>query len=58
MFDYDRAWSFRSHVAVLADKDSTTVAAMDTNGDEDSDKEDLSAPVKRRRVVLIDEEED
>lgn len=64
VFDYDTAWfihfisSFCSHVAVFADKDSATAAAMDTNGDEDSDKEDISAPVKRRRVVLIEEEEE
>uniref|UniRef100_A0A673BF00 Timeless circadian clock n=1 Tax=Sphaeramia orbicularis TaxID=375764 RepID=A0A673BF00_9TELE len=39
--------------------DSTTVMAMDTSGDIDSDGEDISAPVKRKRkMVLIDEEDD
>jgi len=35
------------------------VKDVDTNGDADSDREDISAPVKRRRkMVLIDEEEE
>lgn len=38
--------------------DSTAAMATDTNGDADSDREDISAPVKRRRMVLSDEEED
>lgn len=39
--------------------DSTTAGDMDTNGYADSDREDISAPVKRRRkMVLIDEEDD
>ncbi|CAK6955724.1 protein timeless homolog [Scomber scombrus] len=38
---------------------STAVMDLDKNDDADSDKEDISAPVKRRRkMVLIDEEED
>lgn len=33
--------------------------AMETNDGPDSDREDISAPVKRRRkLVLIDEDED
>ncbi|XP_038553414.1 protein timeless homolog [Micropterus salmoides] len=56
----------RSRRSVLDDDDheeneddSTTALHMDTNGDADSDTEDISAPVKRRRkMVLIDEEED
>ncbi|XP_072238481.1 protein timeless homolog [Leuresthes tenuis] len=39
--------------------DSSPVKDVDTNGDADSDREDISAPVKRRRkMVLIDEEEE
>ncbi|KAM4588760.1 protein timeless homolog isoform 1-T2 [Odontesthes bonariensis] len=39
--------------------DSSPVKDVDTNGDADSDGEDISAPVKRRRkMVLIDEEEE
>ncbi|KAF7659770.1 hypothetical protein LDENG_00293260 [Lucifuga dentata] len=39
--------------------DSTISMNVDKNGDADSDGEDISAPVKRRRkMVLIDEEED
>ncbi|XP_053172566.1 protein timeless homolog [Scomber japonicus] len=38
---------------------STAAMDLDKNDDADSDKEDISAPVKRRRkMVLIDEEED
>ncbi|XP_051931350.1 protein timeless homolog [Hippocampus zosterae] len=38
---------------------STTVMDTHTNGDADSDEEDVSAPVKRRRkMVLIDEDEE
>ncbi|KAM9859043.1 protein timeless homolog [Aulostomus maculatus] len=38
---------------------SPTVMDLDENGQADSDQEDISAPVKRRRkMVLIDEEED
>ncbi|XP_059185368.1 protein timeless homolog isoform X2 [Centropristis striata] len=42
-------------------EDNSTTAAdnMEINGDADSDREDVSAPVKRRRkMVLIDEEDD
>lgn len=50
---------FGSHITVFTEDDSTTALHMDTNGDADSDTEDISAPVKRRRkMVLIDEEED
>lgn len=43
---------------VFADDCSTTVMDTRTNGDADSDEEDVSAPVKRRRkMVLIDEED-
>ncbi|KAF1391509.1 hypothetical protein PFLUV_G00042870 [Perca fluviatilis] len=39
--------------------DSTTAMDMQTSVDADSDREDISAPVKRRRkMVLIDEEDD
>lgn len=39
--------------------DSTSAGDVHANGDADSDREDISAPVKRRRkMVLIDEEED
>lgn len=39
--------------------DSSSAMNVETNGDVDSDKEDISAPVKRRRkMVLIDEEDD
>ncbi|XP_070815087.1 protein timeless homolog [Chaetodon trifascialis] len=55
----------RSRSRVLDDdeeeneEDSSTAVHMDTNGDADSDREDISAPVKRRRkMVLIDEEDD
>ncbi|XP_041810602.1 protein timeless homolog [Chelmon rostratus] len=54
----------RSRSRVLDDdeenaEDSTTAVDMDTNGDADSDREDIAAPVKRRRkMALIDEEED
>uniref|UniRef100_A0A4W6F1J4 Timeless circadian clock n=1 Tax=Lates calcarifer TaxID=8187 RepID=A0A4W6F1J4_LATCA len=42
-----------------SEDDSTAAMDMDTNGDAESDREDTSAPVKRRRkMVLIDEEED
>ncbi|XP_041837183.1 protein timeless homolog isoform X2 [Melanotaenia boesemani] len=41
------------------EEDSSTAKDMDTNGDADSDREDISAPLKRRRkMVLIDEEEE
>ncbi|TKS71507.1 Protein timeless -like protein [Collichthys lucidus] len=41
------------------EEDSAPAVDMETNGDADSDTEDISAPVKRRRkMVLIDEEED
>lgn len=50
---------FGSHITVFTEDDSTTAMVVDTNGDADSDREDISAPVKRRRkMVLIDEEED
>ncbi|XP_068576623.1 protein timeless homolog [Cebidichthys violaceus] len=40
-------------------EDSTMAMDVETNGDADSDREDISAPVKRRRrLVLIDEEDD
>ncbi|XP_075967143.1 protein timeless homolog [Anarhichas minor] len=40
-------------------EDSAMAADVETNGDSDSDGEDISAPVKRRRkLVLIDEEDD
>ncbi|KAL6111612.1 timeless [Pungitius sinensis] len=38
---------------------AATVTAMETNDDPDSDREDISAPVKRRRkLVLIDDEDE
>nr|XP_019942307.1 PREDICTED: protein timeless homolog isoform X2 [Paralichthys olivaceus] len=41
------------------EKDSSTAMDMDTKSDADSEQEDISAPVKRRRkMVLIDEDED
>lgn len=50
---------FVSHMTVFTEDDSTTAMDMETNGDADSDREDISAPVKRRRkLVLIDEEDD
>ncbi len=50
---------FGSLIAVFTEDDSTTAVDLDTNGDADSDREDISAPVKRRRkMALIDEEED
>ncbi|KAM9361460.1 protein timeless homolog [Symphorus nematophorus] len=53
----------RSRSRVLDDdednEDSTAAVDMETNSDADSEKEDMSAPVKRRRkMVLIDEEEE
>ncbi|XP_031707540.1 protein timeless homolog [Anarrhichthys ocellatus] len=40
-------------------EDSAMAVDVETNGDSDSDGEDISAPVKRRRkLVLIDEEDD
>lgn len=48
-----------SQSAVFTESDSNDVMHVETNGDADSDEEDVSAPVKRRRkMVLIDEEED
>lgn len=47
-----------TRAAVFAEDDSTAAMAADINGDADSDGEDISAPVKRRRTVLIDEEEE
>lgn len=48
-----------THVTVFTEEDSAPAVDMETNGDADSDTEDISAPVKRRRkMVLIDEEED
>lgn len=48
-----------SHITVFTEMDSTVAGDMDTNGYADSDREDISAPVKRRRkMVLIDEEDD
>lgn len=50
---------FGSHCRLIIEDDSTAAMDMDTNGDAESDREDTSAPVKRRRkMVLIDEEED
>ncbi|XP_029288140.1 protein timeless homolog isoform X2 [Cottoperca gobio] len=41
------------------EEDSTPAMEIETNVDADSDEEDISAPVKRRRkMVLIDEEDD
>uniref|UniRef100_A0A3Q1JQW2 Timeless circadian clock n=1 Tax=Anabas testudineus TaxID=64144 RepID=A0A3Q1JQW2_ANATE len=48
-----------SHNAVFTEDDSTIAMEANTNSDADSDREDISAPVKRRRkMVLIDDEED
>lgn len=48
-----------THNAVFTGDKSTATMDLDIKGDADSDKEDISAPVKRRRkMVLIDEEED
>lgn len=48
-----------SHTAVFTEDDSTIAMDVNTNTDVDSDREDISAPVKRRRkMFLIDEEED
>lgn len=49
-----------SHTStVFTEDDSAMVIDLDPNGDPDSDREDVSAPVKRRRkFVLIDEEDD
>lgn len=47
-----------THNIIFSDK-NTTAGTLDTNGDANSDREDVSAPVKRRRkMVLTDEEED
>lgn len=48
-----------SLITVFTEMDSTSAGDVHANGDADSDTEDISAPVKRRRkMVLIDEEED
>lgn len=48
-----------SHITVFTEDDSTAAMDMQTSVDADSDREDISAPVKRRRkMVLIDEEDD
>lgn len=50
---------FSWYITVFTEEDSSTAVDMDTKDDADSDRDDLSAPVKRRRkMVLIDEEED
>lgn len=53
-------WQWCKHdCTVFTEEDSTPAVKMDPSGDADSDREDISAPVKRRRkMVLIDEEED
>ncbi|KAK1901642.1 Protein timeless like [Dissostichus eleginoides] len=50
----------RSKRRVLDDdkNDSTTAMDIETNGDADSDKEDISAPVKRRRKMVLSDDED
>ncbi|CAG5982174.1 unnamed protein product, partial [Menidia menidia] len=49
----------KHHTVTNTDDDSSPVEDMNTNGDADSDREEISAPVKRRRkMVLIDEEEE
>lgn len=59
MFNHDCTSAFGSHSAVFTEDKSTAAMDLDKNDDADSDKEDISAPVKRRRkMVLIDEEED
>lgn len=47
-----------SHVTVFTDKNPSTLGDPDTNGDADSDGEDISAPVKRRRKMLLIDEDD
>uniref|UniRef100_A0A8C4EF66 Timeless circadian clock n=1 Tax=Dicentrarchus labrax TaxID=13489 RepID=A0A8C4EF66_DICLA len=57
--NYSSVTILAEHISVFTEDDSTTAVDMDTNGDADSDREDISAPVKRRRkMVLIDEEDD
>lgn len=47
-----------SRVTVFTDKNLSTLGDPDTNGDADSDGEDISAPVKRRRKMLLIDEDD
>lgn len=47
-----------THTVVFTE-DHSTAMDLHKNDEADSDKEDISAPVKRRRkMVLIDDEED
>uniref|UniRef100_A0A8D3DH14 Timeless circadian clock n=1 Tax=Scophthalmus maximus TaxID=52904 RepID=A0A8D3DH14_SCOMX len=46
-------------LSLCAEDEPPTITEMDAHSDADSDRVDISAPVKRRRkMVLIDEEED
>ena len=47
---------FGRHITVFTENDSTTAMDIETNGD--SDKEDISAPVKRRRKMVLSDDED
>lgn len=49
---------FGRHITVFTENDSTTAMDIETNGDADSDKEDISAPVKRRRKMVLSDDED
>uniref|UniRef100_A0A3Q3VI65 Timeless circadian clock n=1 Tax=Mola mola TaxID=94237 RepID=A0A3Q3VI65_MOLML len=46
------------HVTVFTEKDSTAAGDVDTKSAADSDGEDIAAPVKRRRKILLIDEED
>lgn len=46
-------------VTVFTENDSSTAMDLEAKGDANSDEDDVSAPVKRRRkMALIDEDED
>ena len=46
------------HVTVFTEKDSTAAEDVDTKSAADSDGEDIAAPVKRRRKILLIDEDD
>lgn len=44
---------------MFTENDSSTAMDLEAKGDKNSDEDDVSAPVKRRRkMALIDEDED
>lgn len=49
-----------TNTGFFTENDATCAMEVDTNADADSDQEDVTAPVKRRRkmVLIVEEEED